>query len=258
MGVRTRALRDLLRLSGKDAFVILGVGVVMAGEVALIGLRQQPPPPAEGTGLQVLTDESRLFDGTFGPTVARMPRRLPTNTARASCRTLLSNQFFFARGTFREDPRPSEHRPMDEHMRAGFSATLRSLHEPSLSCAHRGAQVFRFLWERAFHEPLAIRVTLPSDQDFSAFVHLTSEPPRQLSIAEQREFVSAFERAAVWTMPTFKDAVGLDGASWVVEARVGSYYHVVDRWSPRPGPFRELGLTFMRLARVPTDEATNY
>ena len=54
-------------------------------------------------------------------------------------------------------------------------------------------------------------------------------------------------------MPTFKDAVGIDGAAWLVEARVGRRYHVVDRWSPRPGAFRSLGLTFMRIAGLPTE-----
>jgi hypothetical protein len=49
------------------------------------------------------------------------------------------------------------------------------------------------------------------------------------------------------TQPSRRD-LGLDGAQWVIEGRRVDAYHVVDRWSPRGGPYRDAGLAFLQLA----------
>ena len=35
---------------------------------------------------------------------------------------------------------------------------------------------------------------------------------------------------------------GVDGAQWIIEGVRNGTYHVVDRWSPREGQVRALGL----------------
>jgi hypothetical protein len=250
--VGTRYLRRLLSLSRADALLLLAFGVVLVAEIVVL---KRPSPPArfaEQLATPEPADPAPSFDANFGSMEARRPRVDALEPERTGCLVPNGSEYFFPRGTFLESSPPRWRRPMDAHMRAGFSATLRQLDEPSFSCRNRAAQQFRFLWVRAFQRPLAIRILLPTDPAFAASVHLTDEPARPLMPGEQRELIAAFERTEFWTMPTFKDAVGLDGASWVVEARLNGHYHVVDRWSPSPGPFRDLGLMFMRVARLPT------
>jgi len=255
--VRSWSPRRLLHFSQADAIVVAVFGVAMCAEVVFLRAPHRPPPLAADAVSSMPSADAALFDvalfdAAFGPISARYPSARWVDSARSGCLVPRQNDYFFSRGTFREESPPPWHHPMDSHMRAGFSMALRALGERSLSCRAERAQRFRFLWERV-SGTRTITVTLPTDLAFAASVHLSGDAPRLLSTADEREFVAAFERAAFWSMPTFKDAVGLDGESWVVEARVGAHYHVVDRWSPPPSAFRDLGVIFMRLARLPVD-----
>jgi hypothetical protein len=51
-------------------------------------------------------------------------------------------------------------------------------------------------------------------------------------------------KAQFWTAPTEQEAdgVGCDGAQWIMEGVKTSQYHVVDRWSPKEGPYRKAAL----------------
>lgn len=42
--------------------------------------------------------------------------------------------------------------------------------------------------------------------------------------------------------------------AWIVEARRGRFYHIVNRATPPDGPFRAIGQTFLRLAGITEDE----
>ena len=63
-----------------------------------------------------------------------------------------------------------------------------------------------------------------------------------------------------WRMPTLplKGPPGLDGAQWIVEGRRGGDYHVVDRWTPREGVYRDAGLAFLKLAGIDVPAADLY
>jgi hypothetical protein len=42
-------------------------------------------------------------------------------------------------------------------------------------------------------------------------------------------------------MPTKDEALGIDGAKWILEGHSHVAYHVINRWSPREGLLRNLG-----------------
>jgi len=53
--------------------------------------------------------------------------------------------------------------------------------------------------------------------------------------------------------------VGVDGAQWIFEASNKGNHHVIDRWSPRNGPVRELGLYVVRkLGKLDVPEKAIY
>jgi hypothetical protein len=139
-------------------------------------------------------------------------------------------------------------------------ALLRVRREPSLSCGRRRSRDFRFLWQPDLAAGLVIRVTVPDDRAFVPYVLadgleydgplLLERARHELSYDDLQKLTQLLDRANFWQMPTVGGQRGPDGATWVIEARVGSSYHVVERWSPPPGPFRDLGALFVRVASV--------
>lgn len=103
-------------------------------------------------------------------------------------------------------------------------------------------------------------MTIPDDPAFAPYVltdGLEYDGPLLLERArhelvnhELQELARLLERAAFWQMPANSDERGLDGAVWVVEARVDNSYHFVKRWSPPSGPFHDLGAFFFRVGRI--------
>jgi hypothetical protein len=250
-------LKRVAHIGTADVLLLLAFGLVIAVEIALLR-RPRPPPLEEQVGAALPELDAESFDADFGVTNVREPSGSAANAARIGCAMPNGSEFFFPRGTFREMPARPGHQSMDRSVRVLTSTVLRWTREPSLSCRGSRAQVFRFLWEQDFRGTTVIRVVLPADPAIAPSVHVLDEPARPISLRDQREFVAAFERTDFWTMPTYRDAGGGDGASWIVEARVGPHHHVVDRWSPGAGPFRDLGLSFMRLAGLPTDGPSIY
>ena len=81
---------------------------------------------------------------------------------------------------------------------------------------------------------------------------------RQLSAEERSQLLDAMSTSGFWSLPAEEENLpGLDGATWIIEGvretepfRYATEYHYVQRWSPRPGPVRDLGLLFLRLAEL--------
>lgn len=46
------------------------------------------------------------------------------------------------------------------------------------------------------------------------------------------------------------DKAGDDGAQWIIEGVKDGKYHLVDRWSPKDGQVRELGLMLLDMANL--------
>ncbi|WP_162914546.1 hypothetical protein [Desertibaculum subflavum] len=174
---------------------------------------------------------------------------------RAVCPAEL-NVFYFAPGTFDAD-RPD----LDEFERKWFSEHLRAMEAPTLSCGRDDValETYRFLWLRTFHHPISVHVRRTASGVTVDAVELSGaggyEPGSiskrgsgLLSLTDWQKLDAALAVSAFWTQPTNDSRGVFDGAQWIVEGRRGHEYHVVNRWSPEAGPYRDLGLLFLQLA----------
>lgn len=136
--------------------------------------------------------------------------------------------------------------------------------EPSLSALQtdRAAEVYRFVWLRTFHHPVAVRIVLKNDgdeivskvldgaggYDLGKLIVNKSSP---FSPQQKAEFNAMLESTEFWDLPaTDPSRSGLDGATWTVEAVKDGEYHVVQRWSPNSGGVRSLGLFFLKAGNI--------
>lgn len=118
--------------------------------------------------------------------------------------------------------------------------------------------IYRFLWLRTFHAPIAIRVSQEAQR--ASIVTKKSDgtggyQPGMLVVDDERrlteeEWTSVAEivrNVSFWTARA-TSRMGLDGASWLLEGVKDGKYHVIDEWSPREGPAREFGLALLELS----------
>jgi hypothetical protein len=146
-----------------------------------------------------------------------------------------------------------------------YAEQLRALQKPSLSeHVFTGVDsVYRFTWLRSFDHPIAVRVTVHPDGTGTLTARMTdgtggykpgnliANSNREVGVKEVRRLLNLINAVGFWQMPTEpaterSDVVNLDGAQWILEACSHCDYHVIDRWSPRRGPLRELGLYLAR------------
>src|SRR5262245_42348787 len=124
---------------------------------------------------------------------------------------------------------------------------LAAMEEPSLSCgALEDTEAYRFLWLRSSHNPIAVRVFRRGvDYSLEAVIldgnggyepgHVSRRVTKTLSRDQWQAVIAGLEGVQFWQMATQCDELGLDGAQWIVEARRGGRYHIVDRWSGNHG-----------------------
>jgi hypothetical protein len=165
-----------------------------------------------------------------------------------------------------------------------FNRDLKSLNEPSLcsqALIEEKQESYRFLWLRSFHDPVLIQLinkgpgkaiaiykeygkwnenTYGSIKENKAVDALKKLRARgSTKDMEQRAFDTILERAKkeVWEQPfKYKETIGidgsvmigLDGATWTIEAIKDGKCHVVTRWSPEQSdPVRQFAQTLMNL-----------
>jgi hypothetical protein len=145
----------------------------------------------------------------------------------------------------------------DDFKAKWYSTQLRALREPSLFAlaTNKKAESYRFLGLRTFHHPIAVRVKLQPDGSWILVAKvasgaggyspgtLTTNTSRQLTAQEADRFRSKIESGGFWNAPNpVNDQTGTDGSQWIIEGAKAGRYHVLDRWMPKNGPARELGL----------------
>jgi len=157
-----------------------------------------------------------------------------------------------------------------------YSRQLNGLEEPSLwalSQDDKHATVYRFLWLRTFHHPIAIRVVIAPDGTAELIMKMSGgaggygpgplieNQTKKLSATEVTDLLEQVNNANFWKLSTQEKRSSLsfemDGAQWILEGVQDGNYHIVDRWSPTKGAYRALCLFFVRkLARlrVPRDQ----
>jgi hypothetical protein len=170
-----------------------------------------------------------------------------TPAVRSECPSLDAGDYYFPKGAL--DPsRPK----IDGFLRGWYSKYLRAMLEPSLSCGARpDGFAYRFLWLRSFHHPIAMRVEKNGSSVTLNAVELdgtggnapgriVKSVQRELSSAEQGEFLAKLDRVDFWKLRKNEERFGLDGAQWILEGAENGQYRVVERWSPESGPYHDV------------------
>jgi hypothetical protein len=164
-----------------------------------------------------------------------------------------------------------EYFPPDISMSEYYVSILSAGHEPPLATLNEmNRETYRFLWFPSFDPALVIRaerrggsyhlIVRQISVSFNPDTHkMTSKLEREIDktlVKEQWEgLVAAIKRADYWKLPSSSPPYGKDGASWVLEGMKRGQYHIVDRWSPRDGAYRDACLYMLALAGIPVGKA---
>lgn len=157
-------------------------------------------------------------------------------------------------------------------IRKFYSSSLAAMEEPPLT-DKRNVETYRFVWLRAFHPPVAVRLWQTGNQSYMSTKQLSDVGvpingeaifPKTLAVNETQSmtneewarFQDLLKQAGFWSMPT-TDAtpIGLDGSGWLLEGEKQDQYHMVHRQSPEQGAYRELCIYLLRVSRVKIDES---
>lgn len=159
-----------------------------------------------------------------------------------------------------------------KHSVAGwYSKHLKAMSEKSLlGISDKNVETYRFLWLRTFHHPIFVRVERiqhePNANEIVLFSKeldgaggyepgkLFNETGRVLTEKQWCEFMNLLEKANYWKLPTQdKNSGGFDGAEWILEGVRDNRYHIVERWSPDGGEYREACIYLLKLSGIGTD-----
>jgi enterochelin esterase-like enzyme len=153
----------------------------------------------------------------------------------------------------------------------GGSRFLKIMGEPSISDANGTREfAYRFLWRRTFHHPISVRIQKSGPSTVLRAVELDGaagyypgrvlkEVNKELSQPELEAALARLNKTGFWQMPIKDDSRwGLDGATWILEGNQGGKYHVVTRWSPESGDFRELCRYLVQLSGLAVPEKEIY
>ena len=155
-------------------------------------------------------------------------------------------------------------RDRETFMNEWYGKHLKAMREPSLLEESRSdTDVYRFLWLRTFHNPMAVRVERSGSAMKLYLKELSGSggyDPGELIVSKQIDldqsqwcgFMSRLEQSNYWNRPLEEENGGLDGAQWILEGASQRRYHAVDRWTPRDGDYREACMYLLELAGVDT------
>ena len=148
---------------------------------------------------------------------------------------------------------------LDTFVSNWFSRSLARMNEPSLSAADARNETYRLLVLPTWGMPRAVRVDLGVAAPSVSAVELSGDggydpgqvrrrAARALTSAERQQLVHALSAASFWSLASFDpERVGHDGTVFIVEGRADGRYHVVHRWMPEAGTYRELCSLLRRL-----------
>ncbi len=157
----------------------------------------------------------------------------------------------------------------DDFLAKWYSKFLSSMNEPSLwqASSSSSLQAYRFLWLRTFHQPVVVRMEIDESETGLLIAKVTDgkggyetgklifNETSRLSNQDVEEFILRLNELDFWELPTIDEsgAFGVDGSQWVLEGFKNSKHHVLNRWSPKEGAFKETALMLLQLANVRVD-----
>ena len=161
---------------------------------------------------------------------------------------------FFPKGSL------SDNADASEFMELWYGKHLRAMNEGLLTDADAGQHVYRLTWLRTFHHPMVFRLAIAQDGTVELHVKVTSGAggydPGVLTVnktihltkVQADIMLAGLEQIEFWTMTSYLERTGVDGAEWIVEGVKNARYHVVDRWSPEGSAFQFWALSLMWLS----------
>ena len=202
----------------------------------------------------------------LGCCTQQLPEPNTGQQVRSQCPSVSSDDFFLPRGILAVDAES------DARIRSGPSLLLANLDETSLSCGNGSVdEAYRLVWRHAFSnsQPVVIRATRSGSEWSVIGVQVRSLTDHSVAIrhedalsnAQAEALVSTVGASRFWTtissVPRPEDA--FDGASWILEGRRGSAYHVVERLGGQLrrgsgellGPIQSLGAMLVKLSGLP-------
>jgi hypothetical protein len=144
-----------------------------------------------------------------------------------------------------------------------YPKNLVGMNEPSLlhlpGCVN---EIYRFLWLRAFHPPVAVRVWQAGGKWFLVAKQLDEQGKltvvklRPLTENEWLAFKDLLNKASFWTLPTVGGTLnGNDGAQWLLEGAKDKQYHLVDRWVPEDENYRAACIFLLKQSGLEIDSS---
>jgi hypothetical protein len=145
-----------------------------------------------------------------------------------------------------------------------YSDQVIALQEPSLweaSRSSKSSQIYRFLWLPTFNHPVAVRVELAEDGTGTIVAKMSSgsggyKPGKLIenrtcavSRDDIQKLLAKLDSTDYWSLRSRDpESRGEEGSEWTIESVRDGNYKLVNRWSPKDGPARDLGLMFLRLS----------
>lgn len=158
----------------------------------------------------------------------------------------------------------------DKYLGMLYSKRLLALKEFSLIANQNNQkEIYRVLWARSFHPFVSIRLEREADK-ITLFAkklesvggykpyNLSANVNRQINEGEWCEFISLLDKADFWKLGKDDDFGGNDGARWALEAVKEERYHLVNRWNPNSGKYREACLYLLKLSQLKIEKSELY
>jgi len=174
------------------------------------------------------------------------------------------DQYYFPAGTF-----PAAYPAADLQRRRWYSSYLARLHEPSLACGNGSEETYRLTWLHTSAHPVVIRITQRDRQVEADAFQLSGsgggdpglvlyQTHKQLSMKEWGLLQAKLRNSTFWSLPTSGNMYGVHGEQWILEGRRNDTYHIVDRWTPPAGPYRDLGAFIFDLVGWQRPDSSRY
>lgn len=196
--------------------------------------------------------------------LALMLSAAATDQPRPAPSACSGDQYYFPAGTF-----PAAYPASDVQRRRWYSSYLARLHEPSLSCGKVSEETYRLTWLHTFAHPVVIRISRRDSQvKVDAFQLSGSgrgdpglvlyQTHKRLSMLEWGLLQARLRDSTFWSLPTSGNMYGVHGEQWILEGRRNDTYHIVDRWTPAAGPYRDLGVFIFDLVGWQRPDSSGY
>jgi hypothetical protein len=174
------------------------------------------------------------------------------------CNSRTKRTGFFPDGTFHDDPK------RNADISKWAADNLITLQEPSLFALSNDSKVqcYRLLFLPALDKPIAVRLTIKSDNTGTLDVKIMSGPGEnkparliesktiQASQQQAADFLHLLDKANFWHLPVRDGRLGIDGATVIIEGVKDGKYQVVKRWSPEQGAYSDAAAFLLEFANL--------